>query len=159
GASGRLRPVLEWGTGLFAVNDDVHRRHRRLMAPFFTRTRVETYFEEMRRETSSMLRRWTPDQKLDVHREMMNLTVRISARTLLGIDIDTDENLFKAGAESLRLVLSPTVLLAPWDLPGLPYRRFVNAVQAFNSAIRRTIEARRRSSSELSDVLSQLIEA
>ena len=155
----RRRPILEWGTGLFAVNGEEHRRHRRLMSPFFTRSRVESYFEEMQKATAAMLARWQPGQNLDVHREMMNLTVRISARTLLGMDIDADQTIFQAGAESLRLVLSPWVLLAPWDLPGLPYRRFLVAVRAFNAAIRETIEARRRAPLSLSDVLSQLIEA
>src|SRR5512134_2088343 len=42
----RLQPILEWGTGLFAVNGDEHRRHRRLLSPFFTRSRVESYHEE-----------------------------------------------------------------------------------------------------------------
>lgn len=155
----RLRPILEWGTGLFAVNGDEHRRHRRLMSPFFTRSRVESYAEEMQKSAAGMLSRWRPGQTLDVHREMMDLTVRISARTLLGLDLDADQDIVRAGAESLRLVLSPWALLAPWDLPGLPYRRFVNAVQFFNRRMKTIIEERRRKPSDLPDVLTQLIEA
>jgi cytochrome P450 len=90
---------------------------------------------------------------------MMDLTVRISARTLLGIDIDADQDVVRAGFESLRLVLSPWVLLAPWDVPGLPYRRFVDAVGVFNARMKGIIEQRRRSRDGLRDVLTELIEA
>lgn len=155
----RTRPILEWGTGLFAVNGDEHHRQRRLMSPFFTRSSVESYLEEMQRATAAMLGRWRPGQTLDAHREMMDLTVRISARTLLGLDIDADQEIVRAGAESLRMVLSPWVLLAPWDLPGFPYRRFVEAVRAFNTRLKEIIEARRRAPSGSLDVLTQLIEA
>jgi cytochrome P450 len=158
-ASPRTRPILEWGTGLFAVNGDEHRRHRRLMSPFFSRSRVESYFDEMLRAGSSMLERWHPDQPIDLHREMMDLTVRISARTLLGIDMDADQDIVRAGAESLRLVLSPGALLAPWDLPGLPYRRFVESVAFFNARMKGIIEERRRRPTGLRDVLTELIEA
>jgi len=155
----RKRPILEWGTGLFAVNGDEHRRQRRLLAPFFARSQVEGYLDEMLRAGDTMLRRWRPDQPIDVHREIMDLTVRISARTLLGIDIDSDQDLTRAAAESLRLVLSPAVLLAPWDLPGLPYRRFVDAVSAFNAHMKAIIDQRRRSLTGFRDVLSELIGA
>jgi cytochrome P450 len=106
-----------------------------------------------------MLQRWRPGQPVDAHREIMDLTVRISARTLLGIDIDSDQEITRAAAESLRLVLSPAVLLAPWDLPGLPYRRFVDAVGDFNTRMKAIIDQRRRSPTGLRDVLSELIDA
>jgi cytochrome P450 len=96
---------------------------------------------------------------LDVHREMMDLTVRISARTLLGLDLDADQDIVRAGAESLRLVLSPWALLAPWDLPGLPYRRFLDAVRFFNTRMKGIIAERRKRSTGFRDVLSDLIGA
>jgi cytochrome P450 len=158
-ASERTQPILEWGTGLFAVNGDEHRRHRRLLSPFFTRSRVESYHEEMVRATGAVLGRWQPGAALDLHREMMDLTVRISARALLGLDMDADQDIVRAGAESLRLVLSPWALIAPWDLPGLPYRRFVNAVQFFNKRLKEVIEGRRRAQPWQRDVLTELIHA
>ena len=158
-APARTRPILEWGTGLFAVNGDEHKRHRRLLSPFFNRSRIETYTGEMQKATAAMLSRWKPDQPIDLHREMMDLTVRISAKSLLGLDVDVDKAIVRAGAQSLRLVLSPWVLLAPWDLPGLPYRRFVESVQFFNRQMRGIVEERRRAPSAFRDVLSQLIAA
>lgn len=155
----RTRPILEWGTGLFAVNGDEHKRHRRLLSPFFNRSRIETYAGEMQKATAAMLSRWKADQPIDVHREMMDLTVRISAKSLLGLDVNVDEAIVRAGAESLRLVLSPWVLLAPWDFPGLPYRRFVESVRFFNQRMRSIIEERRDNPSPFHDVLSQLIAA
>jgi cytochrome P450 len=156
-APARTRPILEWGTGLFAVNGEEHRRHRRLLSPFFNRSHVESYAEGMQTATAAMLSRWQPGQLIDVHREMMDLTLRISAKALLGLDVNVDHDIVRAGAESLRLVLSPWVLLAPWDLPGLPYRRFVESVRFFNERMKAVIEARRRAPSESRDVLTQLI--
>ncbi len=158
-ASDRLQPLREWGTGLFAANGDVHRRHRRLLSPFFSRSRVDAYFEEMVRATRAHIARWKPGLAIDAHREMMNLTVTISARTLLGIDAGVDQDVVRAGAESLSLVLSPAVLLAPWDLPGLPYRRFILAVRYFNRRMRQIIEERREALGGFRDVLTELIQA
>ncbi|HVN39482.1 MAG TPA: cytochrome P450 [Myxococcota bacterium] len=155
----RTRPILEWGTGLFAVNGDEHRRHRRLLSPFFNRSHIETYAEAMQRATAAMLNRWKPGQLVDVHREMMDLTLRNSAKTLLGLDVNVDHDIVRAGAESLRLVLSPWVLLAPWDLPGFPYRRFLEAVRFFNQRMRSIIDERRRTPDASNDVLTKLISA
>jgi cytochrome P450 len=158
-APDRLSPILEWGTGLFAVNGEEHRRHRRLMSPFFTRSRVEGYLDQMQRAASEMIERWRPGRTLDMHREMMDLTVRISARTLLGLDMDSHQPIVQAGAESLRLVLSPWALLFPLYIPGLPYWRFVESVRSFNSQMRSLIEHRRNAGARLPDVLTQLVQA
>lgn len=154
----RRRPLLEWGTGLFAVNGDEHRRQRGLIAQFLTRSKVEGYLGEILAATRSQVSNWRPGAYIDMHLEMMDLTVKIAAKTLLGLDIDVEQEIFRSGAESLRLVLSPSVLLVPWDLPGLPYRRFLNAVATFNSKIRQVVEER-RGSARRPDVLSALIGA
>jgi cytochrome P450 len=129
------------------------------MSPFFTRGRVESYLAEMARTTDTAISCWRVGQTLDLHRQLMDITVRISAHTLLGLDLDADEEMVRIGAESLRLVLSPWVLLAPWDLPGLPYRRFVDSVAFFNKRLREVIEDRRKSLDPRADILSQLIHA
>jgi len=158
-APARTRPILEWGTGLFAVNGEEHRRHRRLLSSFFNRSHIENYAVGMQTAIAAMLGRWQPGQLIDVHREMMDLTLRNSTKALLGLDVGVDHDIVRAGAESLRLVLSPWVLLAPWDLPGLPYRRFLESVRFFNHRMKSIIEARRRTPSASRDVLTQLISA
>jgi cytochrome P450 len=129
-----------------------------VIAEFLTRSRVEGYRDEMVAETERQLKEWREGKVIDVHAEMLSLTVRISAKTLLGLDLGADWGIVRAGAESLRLVLSPRVLLAPWDLPGLPYRRFVETVGEFNRRIREKIEERRVSGGGC-DVLSALVRA
>jgi cytochrome P450 len=155
----RLSPILVWGTGLFAVNGEEHRRHRRLMSPFFTRSRVESYLGQMQQAADEMITRWRPGRTLDMHRELMDLTVRISARTLLGLDMDSHQPIVRAGAESLRLVLSPWALLLPFYVPGLPYWRLVESLRSFNSQMRSLIEQRRSAGAGLPDVLTQLVQA
>lgn len=152
----RKQAILEWGTGLFAVNGDKHRRQRRLVAEFLSTARVRRYFRDMVGETAWMLDRWRAGETIDVHKELMDVTVRVSARALLGLGIDAGQEIVRAGAESLRLVLSPRVLIAPWDVPGLPYRRFLEAVRRFNSLLRALVAERRREGLG-GDVLSALI--
>lgn len=152
----RKQAILEWGTGLFAVNGEEHRRQRRVVSEFLSTASVRRHFNEMVGETACVLDRWRTDEQVDVHSELMDVTVRISARALLGLDIHAGQEIVSAGAESLRLVLSPAVLIAPWDLPGLPYRRFLEAVSRFNALLRRIV-AERRLEGLGTDVLSALI--
>jgi cytochrome P450 len=59
---------------------------------------------------------------------------------------------------SIRALLSPGVALLPYDLPGLPYRRFLDGVVRTDDTLRAMI-ARKRAQPGGDDVLSALVEA
>jgi cytochrome P450 len=80
-----LKPLL--GNGLLLNEAQSWLRQRRLIQPAFARPRIEGYAPAMASCTQQMLDQWQPGQKINVHAAMMELTMRIAGRTLLGIDV------------------------------------------------------------------------
>jgi cytochrome P450 len=62
-------------------------RQRRLIQPAFSRQRVESYAPAMVDCTQRMLAGWSTGQVCNLHQALMQLTMTIAGRTLLGIDI------------------------------------------------------------------------
>ncbi len=81
-----LRPLL--GNGLLLNEGASWLRQRRLIQPAFAKQRVESYAPAMAECTARMLDRWQGGQTLDIAAAMMQVTMTIAARTLLGIDIE-----------------------------------------------------------------------
>ena len=167
--SGRLYPhdrhdprhqaLKEWATGLFAVNDEEHARHRKLMAPAFVRRRIEPWAPTIVDVTRRMLEDWRDGDRVDIHSWMMELTLRVATHAFFGEEIGREGSVARTLEASLKTVLSPGVLLAPFDLPGLPYRRFLDNVVEFNREMRRIVARRREEGATGGDVLSALIQA
>lgn len=80
-----LRPLL--GNGLLINEGDSWLRQRRLIQPTFARPRLEHYSHAMVELTQRMLGQWKPNEERDLAREMMQLTMGIAGKTLLGVDV------------------------------------------------------------------------
>jgi len=104
--SRREQPLLEYATGLFSVNGDEHRRHRRLLAPAFHKKRIEAYLGDMVRITEEELSAWKQGERRNIHNDMMHLTLRIATKTLFGEDLQDTVRLGEALQDSLKLVLA-----------------------------------------------------
>lgn len=157
--SPRQQPLLEYATGLFSVNSHEHRRHRRLLAPAFHKKRIETYHADMITITQEMLDGWRPGERRNIYEDMTHLTMRIAAKTLFGEDVRGGIQIAKALQESLKLLLAPATILLPYDVPGLPYRRFLNVVKRINTGMREAIAQKRAMATVGSDALSMLLHA
>src|SRR5579859_5052473 len=70
------------GNGLIVSDGDFWKRQRRLAAPAFHSKRITSYAGTMVEFTEMMLRDWRDGLRLDVSRQMRNLTMRIVAKTL-----------------------------------------------------------------------------
>lgn len=87
----KLREFL--GDGLLTSDGDFWLRQRRIAAPAFHKKRIDGFAVTMARATEDMLDRW--DRELprraerDVSAEMMRLTLRIAALTLLSTDTES----------------------------------------------------------------------
>jgi cytochrome P450 len=154
-------PLKHFATGLWGVQGDEHREHRKLLLPAFHRDRVAGYRDDIVALTDRMLERWKPGDTLELHDEFLALTARIATAILFGGEDsdDVDEAGPEHTAERIwELVASPLTQLAPYDLPGLPYRRFVDLVAIWDRQMRNIID-RKRSSAAIghADVLSSLI--
>jgi len=168
-ASGRLYPVGEvnarkkpfqrWGTGLFAVNGNEHREHRKLLMPAFHKKRIEAYRDAMVALTEQTLDQWVVGQARNIHADMMQLTLRIVTTTLFGEDLaGEDRRVLEVFHKTFDSVTSPTTILAPFDIAGTPYHRLLNLVAQFDADMRIIVERRRRSGANGDDMLSMLIQ-
>jgi cytochrome P450 len=157
--NGRRRALKHYGTGLFSVNSDTHRQHRRLLIPAFHKKRIEAYRSDMVAITNDELSKWQIGQQRNIHQDMLRLFMRIATKTLFGKDIgEGGEKVGQALGESLELLTNPILLVFPRDVPGTPYHRFLNLVNTVDSEISALIAEKRRSGVDGGDMLSTLLE-
>jgi cytochrome P450 len=129
------------------------------MQPAFHRQQIQSYCNDMVALTAQMLDCWRSLPELDLHAEMRQLTQRIAVKTLFGSY--EEEELDRVGRllrEMIDLTSSPLFLLAPFNLPGLPFRRAEYLAGQLEAYIRSMI-ARKRADPAASDVLSALVHA
>ncbi|HEX5689901.1 MAG TPA: cytochrome P450 [Roseiflexaceae bacterium] len=158
--SPRTAPLQHFLTGLFGVNGDEHRQHRRLLMPAFHRQRISTYRDDMVAITQSSIANWQPGERRDMAEEMMLLTMRIATKTLFGEDVgERGRTVCHMLRESLRLLASPMTHLLPRDKPGLPYRRLLDLAAHYEMAMREIIRQKRADGGTGNDMLSLLLEA
>ncbi|MDB4933913.1 MAG: cytochrome hydroxylase [Labilithrix sp.] len=165
----RLRPIQRTLTGLFHVNGDEHRRHRRLLQPAFNKTRIDAYRDDMVALTQRMLDEWREGEERDVHADMTELTLRIATKTLFGEDAgERGVALARMMQHWLITMFSPGMLLR-LDLKGLPYSRWLDLTRSIDDETaallrdKREAVARRASSDPhgpiAADMLSMLVAA
>jgi cytochrome P450 len=157
----RQQPLLRTMTGLFHVNGDDHRRHRRLLMPAFHKTRVEGYRDDMARIADELIVRYRAGERRDVHADMTELTLRIATKTLFGED-ERERGLVLSRMMQrwLLAMFSPVLLFSRADLPGLPYWRFLNLTREIDRQTAAIVRNKRaRNSPDATDMLSALLAA
>jgi len=163
----RLRPIRRTLTGLFHVNGEEHRRHRRLLQPAFHKRRIDAYRDDMVRLTRELMDDWRPGERRDLLAEMTELTLRIATKTLFGEDAgDRGVTLARKMQEWLLTMFSPGMMLRV-DALGLPYARWLDLTRfiddetaAILAEKQRTVRARMARGEEVApDMLSMLIAA
>jgi cytochrome P450 len=154
----RAKKVL--GEGLLTSEGEFHLRQRRLAQPAFHRDRIAAYALSMVDYADRAASRWHSDATMDLHDEMMKLTLAIVAKTLFSADVqgeaveigealDTTFAAFNIGVLPFSEVLE--------KLP-LPYIKRFNAARArLDATIYRIIDERRRTSEDKGDLLSMLL--
>ncbi len=158
-----LKLVL--GEGLVTSEGELWRRQRRLSQPAFHRDRIAAFVEAMVDETDRMLARWATrtGEALDVHAEMMNLTLRIVARTLFSTAVGPEADTIR---EALGVAIhhandyAEAVVKPPQWLPTPKNFRFRRSMRTLDALVYRMIDARRRGeNAEAKDLLAMLMAA
>ncbi len=156
----KLRLVL--GDGLLTSQGSSWLRNRRIAQPAFHRKRIAGFATSMTEAAEEMSARWKAGQTLDVHHEMMRVTLRIIASTMLSADVtDVTDKVGEAVSyviEDVNRRLNSAIDLPP-PLPTQRNRAFKRAMETLDQVVLDTIEARRRSGEEKGDLLDMFMNA
>jgi cytochrome P450 len=156
----RSKRVL--GEGLLTSEGEFHMRQRRLAQPAFHRARIAAYVQTMVDETAAMRDAWKPGRIVDIHAEMMRLTLVIAGKTLFGADVEKDA---KEVGEALSDFMEMFgFIFIPFSqylerLPIPPMNKVLKARERLDRIIYRLIRERRQSPGDRGDLLSMLIAA
>ena len=157
-----LRYVL--GNGLLTSEGETWKRQRRIAQPAFHRQRIAGFAATMVRaaEHATAKLESRRGEDLDVHHEMMRLTLRIVGETLLAYD-PTDAADEVGAALGFLLTLANERTRRVFDLPPFvptrENRRFRRALTTLDTVVLRMIAERRKSTTDRGDLLSMLIGA
>ena len=154
----RARVLL--GDGLLTSEGELHLRQRRLVQPAFHRARVEGYARTMIALTERAAARWRDGQAIEIHEEMMRLTLAIAGATLFSADVEDEADEIGAALttvigmfDRLNNPLAPILD----RLPTARTRRFRAAMRRLDATIERIVATRRASSTDAGDLLSILL--
>jgi cytochrome P450 len=160
GASVRLGPVL--GKGLLTSEDPLHATQRRLIQPAFHRGRIEAYQATMAAETARMLDGWRAGTTIDFSAAMHDLTLTIVGRTLFDIDLAQQSSDIGQSVNAMIRFLRfrpVSFFTMQIDLPGFPYRRYLESKAKMDAMIYSLIAERRAVGTDNGDILSMLLAA
>jgi cytochrome P450 len=149
------------GEGLLTSEDAVHLRQRRLMQPAFHRERISGYGDTMVRYAERATERWKAGETLDVHREMVALTLAIVGKTLFDADVEREADEI-GGALTEAMELFNRLFTVPFGellekLPIPATRRFEKARGRLDATIARLITQRRKNPGDRTDLLTLLL--
>jgi cytochrome P450 len=152
-----------FGQGILTAEGEFWQKNRKLAAPAFAGQQLLGYAPDMVALTKNMLGTWQPSQVFDIHHEMMALTLRIAAKTLMDSEVEQDVADMDAALNDLTVEMAARakrpILIPDWvPLPGhIRYRR---AIATCERVISRMIAQRRSQGTDgRSDFLSRLMQA
>ena len=84
-----VSPIFKkiFGEGLFVAEDEAWSRKRKLVQPAFRPKRVVRYVDDMVRYASEAIATWQDGAVYAVDKEFTQLTLRIIAKTMYGVDL------------------------------------------------------------------------
>ncbi|MFN8571327.1 MAG: cytochrome P450 [Gemmatimonadaceae bacterium] len=157
----RARVLL--GNGLLTSEGDFHLRQRRLMQPAFHRQRIAAYAQTMVEYARRRSQKWTSGDTIDVHADMMALTLAIVGKTLFDADVegearDIGDALNDAFSAFRMSAFLPLGQLLQW-LPLPASIRFRRGRSRLEQTIYRVLAERRTTGADTGDLLSMLLQA
>ena len=148
------------GEGLLTSEEPLHMRQRRLIQPGFHRQRIADYGRTMLQFAGEMTSRWPSGDSFDIHRSMLELTLRITGKCLFDSDVESEVKTISdsvtafMGFLPLAFLPYPHLLLKiPFGFPG----RIRKSQKKLDSLIYTMIADRRSSGVDHGDLLSMLL--
>ncbi len=151
------------GEGLLTSEGAFHHRQRRLIQPAFHHQQIASYATTMVQYAAHARNRWKTGATLDIHKEMMRLTLAIVGKTLFDADVEGEaEEIGKALTEVLEGLNRTTTLPFGEILEKIPIpvnRNYQHARERLDATIYRIINERRARGEDHGDLLSMLLTA
>ena len=153
------------GEGLVTSDEPLHLRQRRIMQPQFHRKVIKDFGEIMTQYSSLHTQTWQKASKMDMHREMRELTLKIVVKTLFSIDLPSEIRRMGTAFEysnhyiSLRFNQFERVRHLLHSLPLPSTLRFKRHLAYIDRVVYDLIEERRRTAHKAGDLLSLMLEA
>lgn len=156
------RSKIILGEGLLTNEGEPHIKNRRTIQPVFHHQRIKSYGDIMAEYASRVGEDWKNGAVVDIHKEMMKLTLFIVSKTIFDSDMESESD--EIGQCLTDLVTLFPVMIFPYseyldDLPLPANKRFFAAKSKFDSIIYGLIRERRANPGENKDLLSMLLEA
>lgn len=149
------------GQGLLTSEDDLWRRQRKLAAPALKRSQIANYAQTMVSFTQRHVDTYEDGAVIDVHENMMHLTMEIVVKTLFNLDAGPE--LERVG-EAIDTAMTYFHLMThtPWrfvpEVIPMPARKaFEESMVEFDRIVYTLIDERRSSGEEGDDLLYRLL--
>jgi cytochrome P450 len=152
------------GQGLLTSEGSQWLQQRRMIQPAFHHQRLPAFAETMASCAASHVAGWSTvgDGPVDIHADMMGLTLRIVGKTLFSVDLADDA---ETVGEALDVAIhwaqahaEQIVRLPPW-VPTPSNIRFKRALATIDELVQRIIAERRASGLDQGDLLGLLMAA
>ncbi len=141
---GPFAPIL--GEGLLTSGGELWKRQRSLISPVFQPARIESYEPGIIEHTRATLASWPDDGVLDVHEEMLRLSMKIASGALFGADSSGIEGLVSDMHQELMTHFEDALSGVPVPMwaPTPGNLRVRRAIRALEGALFELISQRRR---------------
>ena len=166
GISGRAAGSVRWdhysGTGCWCPRGTSGGDNAGWHSLLSTKTAFARYGERMVSLSTRMLDGWTPGRQMDIHEEMMRLTLSIVAEALFSTDITQNAGDVSEGLDSTLHHFqwwSRTGFLVPLWVPVTPNVMFQRAKRRLDAIVNQIIAERRQSGQRCDDLLDMLLAA
>lgn len=147
-------------SGVAGMNGERHKRHRHLLLPGFGRKHVDTLCGTVAACIEQHIADWREGQQIDLKHEMIELSLSLAISGLLGLNPrEEGMHLRQALTDWGAYGLSPQVALLPFNVPGLPYRRFLKLSEHLERAFHAVMARKRADGLDGGDALSILLQA
>ena len=145
---------------LVAINGEKHKRHRRLMMPAFSKGALERYATDIVRVAEGMVDKWPYGGEVDLDVLLRDLALCTAVQTLFGLDVLSGATrLGEAAAEFVVQLTHPLAILAPYDLPGTPFRKALRLGDELIRAMEGLLAEKRALTEPGNDALAMLVRA
>jgi cytochrome P450 len=151
-----------FGESLTVSHGEFWSRQRRLCQPAFRKSRVDAAGSLMASCAERLVAGWADGAVLDMHQEVMNLTMHIAAKTVFDIDVTDEGQIIIPSLNSIMAYIDvrfSSLLQLPDWVPTPAILRLRRLMRMLDAMVYDLIRERRASGEDRGDILSMLLAA